>query len=426
MTHSVVALVDCNNFYASCEKVFDPMLRTKPVVILSNNDGCIVARSAEAKKLSIPMGVPYFKIADQLRSQGVIVRSSNYALYGDMSQRVMQVLEQFSPEVERYSIDEAFISLDHVPPDTIDQYIQQIHAVVELWTGIPISIGVAQTKTLAKIANHVAKKDNSLLGCCNFFNWSTEKFTHFLASLPVEEVWGIGYRSAKKLRQCDICTAADFRMLSLARARQLMSVLGEKICLELRGISCLPLELLWKPRKGIMYTRGFGKDIVSLNEMEEAVATYTMRAWHKLAKQNSSATALSLFIKNNRFSERAAYFSRSQSLVFSPTHDPSTLIKHALSLLRVLFQPGIRYHKAGVFLNGIESTASAQPTLWDDAVSSTTPANGLADVIGSIHKRFGREKLYFAVQGQKQAWNMRQAYRSPRYTTNLSEIPKFY
>ncbi|MBI4836698.1 MAG: Y-family DNA polymerase [Candidatus Abawacabacteria bacterium] len=422
---SIYALVDCNNFYASCEKVFNPALKHKPVVILSNNDGCIIARSAEAKVLGIPMGAPYFKVKEQLASNNVVVLSSNYALYGDMSARVMSVLEQFSPQVERYSIDEAFIGLEHVPLAELFHYASQIRSTVERWTGIPVSIGIATTKTLAKIANHVAKKDTSYHGCCNFLSWSPLVLEDFLCQLPVKEVWGIGWGSAKKLQAQDILTAYDLSKVPLSQARKLLSVLGERIVLELQGISCIPLELMWKPRKGIMYTRGFGRDIISLTEMEEAIATYTLRAWQKLSKQKSQASGLALFMKTNRFREKVTYQSHTQMALFSATNNPNTLIKQALALVRKAFVPYTPYHKAGVFLLGIETGAAAPATLWEGSTAIFTESARLTEALIELNKRFGKEKVYFAVQGKNHLWDMRQAFKSPNYTTAITDLPLF-
>ncbi|MBP6085449.1 Y-family DNA polymerase [Candidatus Gracilibacteria bacterium] len=422
---SVVALIDCNNFYASCEKVFDPTLTDRPVVILSNNDGCIIARSAEAKQLNIPMGAPYFKIKDQLRLHQVAVRSSNYALYGDLSERVMQTLEQFSLGVERYSIDEAFVDLSMVPADELDQYLQKIRSTVQQWTGIPVSIGVASTKTLAKIANHVAKKQPG--GCCSFTTWSTTQLDQFLEQLPVESIWGIGRGLANQLKALDIMTAYQLKLLPLHRIRKLLSVLGERIVLELQGTACLPIEMMLKPKKGIMYTRGFGQLITTATAMEEAVASYTFRAWQKLHHQSSTASGLSLFMRTNRFSERTQYYSGSQFVAFPASADVQVLIKQALQLTRVMFKPGYAYQKAGIFLHGIESAQQYQQSLFEAAPESKAQHAQLQQAIAAINQRFGREKVRFAVQGaSKPDWNMRQAYKSPSYTTNMLELPVVY
>ncbi len=422
MKNPVVALVDCNNFYASCEKVFDPTIVHKPVVILSNNDGCIIARSGEAKKMGIPMGAPYFKLVDQLKASDVAVRSSNYALYGDMSERVMQVLEQFSSRVERYSIDEAFVGLEHVPLDQLDQYVMKMKETVQQWTGMPVSIGVARTKTLAKIANHVAKKQEQYQGCCSFLDWSVSTLDQFLQQLPVKEVWGIGYGSASLLEKNNIITALDLKNKSSSVVRQLLSVLGERIALELSGISCLALDLMWKPRKGIMYTRGFGRDISTLREMEQAVATYTFRAWQKLAKQGSEISCLSIAIRSNRFSADKPYSSSGHSVSFPATGDIRILTKHALEAMRTVFKTGIAYHKAGVFFYGIESSANKQLSFFDQAPLEQEKTSKLNLAINQINKKFGTEKLHFAIQGQQQPWNMKQDFKSPAYTTKLSEL----
>lgn len=422
MKKRIVALVDCNNFYASCEKVFDPTIFHSPVVILSNNDGCIIARSGEAKKMGIPMGAPYFKVVDSLKAAHVAVRSSNYPLYGDMSERVMQVLQRFSPQVERYSIDEAFVDLDHVALDNLVSYGYEIKRTVQQWTGIPVSVGIASTKTLAKIANHVAKKQEQYQGCCSFMDWSPAVLDEFLQQLPVKEVWGIGYSLAKLLEKHGIASAYDLKVKPLSQVRKLMSVLGERIALELQGTSCLPLEVMWKPRKGIMYTRGFGRDIRTLGEMEEAIATYTLRAWQKLARQSSQISCLSIAIRSNRFSEKQPYRSLSKSISFPATGDIRILTKHALAALRLVFQPGIAYHKAGVFFYGIESQSNKQLSFLDIPEYTQQKYDKLNQALTSINKKFGAEKLHFAIQGMKQAWNMKQDYKSKSFTTKIEEL----
>lgn len=422
MKRSIVALVDCNNFYASCEKVFDPTLARSPVVILSNNDGCIIARSGEAKKMGIPMGAPYFKVVNSLKAANVAVRSSNYPLYGDMSERVMQVLERFSPQVERYSIDEAFVGLDHVPFTDLVNYGYELKRTVQQWTGIPVSVGIASTKTLAKIANHVAKKQEQYQGCCSFMDWSPPILDQFLQQLPAREVWGIGYSLAKLLEKNNIVSAYDLKAAPLSRIRKLMSVLGERIALELQGTSCLPLEVMWKPRKGIMYTRGFGRDIKTLAEMEEVIATYTLRAWQKLARQSSQISCLSIAIRSNRFSEKQAYRSLSKSISFPGTGDIRILTKYALAALRLVFQPGIAYHKAGVFFYGIESQSDKQLSFWDAPEDTREKRDKLNQALISINKKFGAEKLHFAIQGTKHAWNMRQDYKSKSFTTKIEDL----
>jgi DNA polymerase V len=422
MKNQIVALVDCNNFYASCEKVFDPTILYTPLVILSNNDGCVIARSAEAKKMGIPMGAPYFKIVESLQQSRVAVRSSNYPLYGDMSERVMQVLERFSPDVERYSIDEAFVGLDHVPINELIAYGCEIKKIVQQWTGIPVSVGIARTKTLAKIANHVAKKQDQYRGCCSFIDWSTDELDQFLQKLPVKEVWGIGYSLAKLLEKNDIFSAYDLKKMLPSRARQLVSVLGERIVWELNDISCLALDVMWKPRKGIMYTRGFGRDIVSLVEMEEAIATYTLRAWQKLARQSSQISGLSVAIRSNRFSEKNVYRSFSKSVSFPATGDIRLLTKYALSAMRAVFQPQVAYHKAGVFFYGIESTTDTQLSFFDEPEQVKQKYDKLNQALTNINQKFGTEKVHFAIQGSKQAWNMRQEYKSRSFTTKIDEL----
>jgi DNA polymerase V len=295
------ALVDCNNFYASCEQVFDPRLRGQPLVILSNNDGCIVARSAEAKALGIPMGSPLFKVQPTIRRHGVIVRSSNYALYGDLSQRVMSVLERFAPAIEIYSIDEAFLEVPNLPPEQRLRWAQQLRQTVRQWLGLPIAIGIAQTKTLAKVANYFAKRTPGFEGV---FDLSAEASTEpWLAQLPVAEVWGIGRRLSVWCQEHGIDTALRLRDTSTERLRRKLGIVGVRLQQELRGFSCLALDENPDPKQETCVSRSFGSPVTELRDLQEAVALYALRAGEKLRRQRQVSRVLTVFIRTSPFKE---------------------------------------------------------------------------------------------------------------------------
>ena len=297
----IFALVDCNNFYVSCERVFQPCLNGKPVVVLSNNDGCVIARSEEAKALGIPMGLPFFQMRERFTGHTIETYSSNYALYGDMSTRVMTILKQFSPEVEVYSIDEAFLNLAGCGNGDLISYGHLIHRSVKQWTGIPISIGIGETKTLAKLANRLAKRSDHVQGVVDLT--SSQHQDDILASIPVKDIWGIGRSYSRLLQSNGIRTALELRDADDRWIRQQMGVVGVRIVWELRGISCLPLELSPPPKKSLMVSRSFGRPIATLDEMREAVATYTTRAAEKLRRHRLAAGILSVFLMTNRFKE---------------------------------------------------------------------------------------------------------------------------
>src|SRR4029434_9630627 len=293
------ALLDCNNFYVSCERLFQPALLGKPVVVLSNNDGCVIARSDEAKALGIPMGLPAFKLADLVKAHPIEVYSSNYTLYGDLSARVMTTLTQWTPDVEVYSIDEAFLKFATLPPAALTVYGQSMRATIQQWTGIPVSIGIAPTKTLAKLANRLAKR--SPQGVVTLTASSEIEAT--LACTRVEDIWGIGPGYTRRLKLYDIRTAMQLRDANDRWIRQQLGVVGQRTVWELRGISCLPLELCPPPKQSLMVSRSFGRPITSLTEMREAVATYTTRAAEKLRRHDVAAGVVTVFLMTNRFTD---------------------------------------------------------------------------------------------------------------------------
>jgi DNA polymerase V len=415
----VYALVDCNSFYASCERVFRPELTDRPVVVLSNNDGCIVARSAEAKALGIPMGQPVFQCESLLRRHDVAVFSSNYALYGDMSARVMDTLAAFSPAMEVYSIDEAFLDLAGTP-DAV-ALARRMRETVRRFTGIPVSVGIGPTKTLAKLANRLAKKDASLGGVMNLCGRAD--MDDVLAGAAVEDVWGIGRRHAAWLRGCGAATALDFSRLPREMVRRKMTVTGLATLLELQGVSCLDLEMAPAPPKSVVASRSFGHPVTQVGEMREAVAFHAVRAAGRLRGRGCVAGNILVFVQTNRFIAGEPQYAVSDTAAFAaPTADTREIIRLGLAVLERIFKPQFRYKKAGVMLFGVEPAASRRGSLLE-APADAARSRALMQVVDAVNARHGRDAVTFAASGVARPWRMRQAHRSPRYTTVWDEIP---
>jgi DNA polymerase V len=409
----MLALCDCNSFYASCESVFNPNLRGKPVIVLSNGDGCVVARSPQAKAIGIRMGEPVFKIRDLIQRHQVVVFSSNYALYGDLSQRVMTALAEFTPESEIYSIDEAFLNLTGFRHLDLNDYGQTIRQTVLKWTGVPISIGIAPTKTLTKVAGNIAKK--SIDGV---FLLPTQPDL-ILADFPIADLWGIGRSHARSLQAHGIDTALQLRDVNLSWARKEYSVVMQRLVLELRGQPCFDLELNPPPKKSITVSRSFSQPIVLLPELREAIATYTSRAAEKLRLHLLTADAIQVFVETSRF--REDYYSDSVTLTFAHSSDHTAEILHyALLGCDRIYRPGQQFKKAGVLLLGLRPKSLRQLSLWEP---DEARSDALMEVVDGINARFGRGTIQFAVAGLKKPWAMRNGMRSPRYTTVWAEIP---
>jgi DNA polymerase V len=420
------ALVDCNNFFASCERVFVPALRNRPVVVLSNNDGCVIARSAEAKALGIRMGQPAFECARLCQRHGVAVFSSNYALYGDMSARVMAVLAGQVPALEVYSIDEAFLVLSGLPGDPVER-CRAIREEVYRRTGMPVSVGLGNTKTLAKAANREAKKNPVHGGVFSLAGHPNP--AQILGRLPVEDVWGIGPRQAARLKARGVASAAAFAALPRDWVRKAMTVTGLHTLLELSGIPCFPPGQGPEPRKSVLCSRSFGRPVTTLEEMEEAVAVHASRAAEKLRSQGSVASCVLAFVQTSRFVKGAPAYANafSQALPSATAHTPA-LIRAALSALGRIFRPGLAYKKAGVMLTGLEQADARQLSLFDlDPPGGPEPRGREAPLMAALDRvnaRFGREALRFAATGLARPWGMKQARRSPRFTTVWEELPE--
>ncbi|MDO7846276.1 Y-family DNA polymerase [Hymenobacter sp. M29] len=424
------ALVDCNNFYVSCERAFQPRLETRPVVVLSNNDGCIVSRSAEAKALGIPMGEPLFKVKPLMEQHGVVALSSNYALYGDMSHRVMSYLASQAPEVEIYSIDEAFLSLHgmeryHGP---LDAYARRIRTEVKRRTHIPTCIGLAPTKTLAKLANRVAKKDPSLGGVLLLD--SPERRQWALERVAVEDVWGIGRQYATKLHEMGITTAAGLARCSEAVARKhLGGVVGARLVRELQGYPCHklnPSEDGTLARQTIACTRTFGKPLSQFEDILGAVASFASRAAEKLRRQESAASVLTVFLSQNRFDTTPPPHTRSAQVTLPvASNDTTELIRVARALLGRVWQPGTVYVKAGVVLDGFEKGGNEQLSLF--APDRHERVERLMQKLDSLNSRFGKGSVLVATalgSSTKHAgpWKGQQQHRTPAYTTKWNEL----
>ena len=418
MSKKVFALMDCNNFYASCERVFNPSLQNKPIVVLSNNDGCIVARSNESKRLGIPMGAPLFKCRDIIKRNKVKVFSSNYTLYGDMSDRVMSSLSHFIPDIEVYSIDEAFMRLDPISRNNSAEMAKEIRDKVLQWTGIPTSIGIAPTKTLAKVANAIAKQQ----GTTGVFDICDQGLqTNILRRLPVEDIWGISTGRGDRLRKLRIRTALELRDADPQLIRKHLSVVGERIVYELRGVSCLNLEEM-RPKQNIMSSKSFGTSVTTFQSLSEALSQYTSRACEKLRSQNSKAQGIYVFVRTNRFSHKEEYYQNSVTIGFDhPTSETSLIISLAKRGLSSIYKSGLSYKKCGILLMDLIPETQHQQNLFSQYNSETQ--DKLMKAMDSINKTMGTGTIFHAAQGTSQAWLMKSDRRTPRYTTCWNELP---
>lgn len=413
----LLALLDCNNFYVSCERAFNPALENRPVLVLSNNDGCCVARSNEVKALGIKMGAPYFQIEPLVRKHQIQVFSSNYSLYGSVSQRVMTLLGELAPACEVYSIDEAFLDLKLADGGSL-KLAQHIRKTVLKWTRIPVCLGLGPSKTLAKVANRVAKKHPEYGGV---FDLSAIDPEPILAHLDVQDVWGVGYRYARALREKGITTAWDLRNAPQGWIKQRFGVTLVRTVLELQGISCLPLDLCPAPKKGITCSRSFGRPVVALSELQEAVATYTTRAAEKLRREGVIAPVLSVFITTSRFRDGPSYSNSATLTLPVATDDTAELIHHALRGVESIYRSGYLYIKAGVILINLVPATLIQPNFFD--TRDRERYRLLMKTMDGINARFGSGSIQFAAAGLAKPWAMRSARRSLRFTTRWSEIP---
>ncbi|MDC3026341.1 Y-family DNA polymerase [Candidatus Pelagibacter sp.] len=412
-----IALVDCNSFYVSCERLFNPRIRKKPVVVLSNNDGCIISRSNEAKALGIKMGEPYFKARDIILKNKVEVFSSNYSLYGDLSRRVMRTLKRFNSDIEVYSIDEAFMDLSNYTDTEVESVGREIRQTVLKWTGIPTSIGIAKTKTLSKVANHIAKKKQS--GVTSLIG--IENLDPILEKVEINDVWGVGRQLTKFYQKNGIYNAKQLKNKSNTWIKKSSNVLSSRTAMELRGVPCIDIETTQTKRKSCVVSRSFGKRIETFQELKEAVANYCLNASEKIRSESLVAKAITVFVRTSPFQRNFGYYSNSKTVDFPiATNNSIETVKTAVASLESIFKNGYRYQKAGVMLTGL-SNADGKKNLFSS--EKDEKINSLMKSIDNTNYRYGRATLSLASAGVHKKWNMRRQYSSKIDTADFYCLP---
>jgi len=413
-----IALIDCNSFYVSCERLFKPSLIKKPVIVLSNNDGCIISRSSEAKDLGIKMGEPYFKAKKIITKSNVHVFSSNYSLYGDISRRVMKTLKHFAPEMEIYSIDEAFLNLSIVPDNEILQFGKKIRDTVLRWVGIPTSIGIATTKTLSKIANHIAKKEKS--GVVSLVN--KKNIDRILEKIEIRDVWGVGRQLSKFYINNGIFNANQLKNISNNWIKKNSNVLGSRTAMELRGASCISLEITQSKRKSCCVSRSFGKKVERLQELKESITNHCLNAAEKIRSESLLTKSITIFIRTSPFQKMEIHYSNSKTIDFPIATDNSIeIVKSAILGLKLIFKKGYKYQKSGIILSGLYESKSYNNNLF-----SSTKDKKTKDLMRSIdytNFRYGRSTLSLAVALSKKKWKTKKQYFSKIDTTNFDCLP---
>jgi len=413
-----IALVDCNSFYVSCERLFNPRIRKKPVVVLSNNDGCIISRSNEAKALGIKMGEPYFKARDIILKNKVEVFSSNYSLYGDLSRRVMRTLKRFNSDIEVYSIDEAFMDLSNYTDTEVESVGREIRQTVLKWTGIPTSIGIAKTKTLSKVANHIAKKKQS--GVTSLIG--IENLDPILEKVEINDVWGVGRQLTKFYQKNGIYNAKQLKNKSNTWIKKSSNVLSSRTAMELRGVPCIDIETTQTKRKSCVVSRSFGKRIETFRELKEAVANYCLNASEKIRSESLVAKAITVFVRTSPFQRNFGYYSNSKTVDFPiATNNSIETVKTAVASLESIFKNGYRYQKAGVMLTGL-SNADGKKNLFSS--EKDEKINSLMRSMDNTNYRYGRATLSLASAGVHKKWNMRRQYSSKIDTADFYSLPK--
>jgi len=420
------ALVDCNSFYASCERLFKPHLINKPVVVLSNNDGCIIALSKEAKQIGIVMGQPYFKAKHLIKQHNVAVFSSNYQLYGDISARVMQTLQQFTPAMEVYSIDEAFLDVSSM--SGLQEYGNTIASTIHKWVGVPVTVGIARTKTLAKVASYLTKKNPkyATTGKCFYLDPAMERKA--LEQTPIGEVWGIGRRNAQKLELQGVHNALQFVQQSDGWVRKLLTIQGLKTKHELLGISCISLEQAPPTKKSITVSRSFGNVINSKTALQEAIANFAVRGAEKLRGQDLYAHTLMVYARTNPFDNKAKQQNISIlcELPYYTNHS-AEIVTHAKNAIASIYKENVQYKKAGIYLMNLTDTPQSQTSLFDKPTHDVESQQALMTVIDTTNKRYGKNAVFLAAQGvnirmSNQKWRGHSKSLSPCYTTNWNDI----
>ncbi|WP_397447485.1 Y-family DNA polymerase [Polaribacter sp. R77954] len=413
------ALVDCNNFYASCERVFNPNLQNKPVAILSNNDGCVISMSDEAKKIGLPFGAPIFKWEQFCREKNITVLSSNYPLYGDMSARVMNILADFSPEIEVYSIDESFLEFKGFEHYDFAEYAVKMRSRILKWTGIPTCVGVAPTKALSKVANKIARSNlKQSKGICIID--SEEKRIKALKWMPIGKVWGIGKGLQKRLEAKGCVTAFDFTQISSDWVLKELSIVGWRLQKDLQGISKIPLEEAVTSKKMIATTRSFENTYSDIDNIKERISTFAASCAKKLREQKSNCHVIYVFLRSNRFDKSQQYQKENRTVMLSyPTDSTLTIAKAAVAAVETIFKKGVKYKKAGVIISGLVPNDNFQLNLF----AHENPKHKLLmSAIDSLNKKYKSDKIKLANQDLKRTWKMRQERLSPKYTTNINEV----
>jgi DNA polymerase V len=411
----MLALVDCNSFYASCERVFQPKLAKRPVVVLSNNDGMVIAKSPEAKALGFDLGLPYFQIKDKLKEHGVAVFSSNYTLYGDMSQRVIATLRELTSDIEVYSIDEVFADLQGFLHRDLLEYAHEMRDTVKKWTGLPVSIGIAPSKTLTKVANKIAKKGQGAI-----LLDTGEKIDQALADFPIQDIWGIGHRRAAMLWKRGIRTARQLRDLPDAWVRKKMTITGLRLVHELRGIPCIPLEEVPPAKKQIICSRSFGYFITELKDMEQAMTYYASRAAERMREQGLVTSDIMVFFETSRFSGPLYAPARVEHLPRQTDYTPD-IIRAALTATRRIFREGFRYRKGGVMLMELSPLKQRQYDLLSPR--NEVRQERMMQALDAVNRKYGSNSAFFAAAGIRREWQMMRQLKSPHYTTRWDELP---
>ena len=412
-----IALIDCNSFYVSCERLFNPKIRKKPVVVLSNNDGCIISRSNEAKVLGIKMGEPYFKEKDIIVKNNVQVFSSNYSLYGDISRRVMRTLKRFNSDIEIYSIDEAFLDLSNFPDNEVENVGHEIRNIVLKWTGIPTSIGIAKTKTLSKVANHIAKKKQS--GVTSFIG--IENIDSILEKVEINDVWGVGKQLTKFYHKSGIYNAKQLKNVSNTWIKKSSNVLSSRTAMELRGIPCIDLEATSSKRKSCVVSRSFGQRVENFQELKEAIASYSLNASEKIRSESLVTKSITVFIRTSPFQSRFGYYSNSKTIDFPiATNNSIEIVKAAISSLETIFKNGYRYQKAGVMLSRLSDSVDGKNLFSSE---KDKKINSLMKSIDNTNHRYGRSTLSLASAGVHKRRNTRRQHYSKIDTTDFYCLP---
>ena len=414
-----IALVDCNSFYVSCERLFNPSIIKKPVVVLSSNDGCVISRSTEAKILDIKMGEPYFKVEKIIKKNNVKVFSSNYSLYGDISRRVMKTLKQFSPQIEIYSIDEAFLNLSSVKDEDLLEHANKIRRTVLKWTGIPTSIGIATTKTLSKAANHIAKKEKS--GIINLIN--SKQIDAILAQIKINDVWGVGRQLTKFYIKNGIYTAYQLKNMNNGWIKKNTNVFGSRTALELKGVSCISLEPYQEKRKNCCVSRSFGKKVTKLEELKESITTHCLNAAEKIRIDNQTVKKVTVFIRTSPFQKDKNYYANTKDIDLPiRTNDSIELVKQSLNALKSIYKKGYRYQKAGIILSGLKDVNIYRKNLFSK-INNEEKRTRLMKAIDHTNIKYGRHALSIAQAGLKKKLNIKRQHSSKIDTACFDFLP---